>query len=293
MLACGGDWAMRRRGLGRGLEALIPTHWEEPTRSGEGITQIPVHAIQPNPFQPRQQFSDEELEALAASIKAHGVLQPVLVRPKDNGYELVAGERRWRAAQRAGLTEIPAVIRPCSDDEVLALALIENLQRKDLNPLEEAQAYRTLIDRFGLTQEQIAQQVGKSRAAIANTLRLLSLPEPIKQALWEGAITEGHARALLAAPDEGTMMEAFQQVLKLSLSVRQTEALLRRLTQSRRRTPKTLDPHLVALQQLLEERLQLPVQLRWGRKGGVLELRFYSEAELEALVQRLIGEVQL
>ncbi len=284
---------MRRRGLGRGLDALIPTRWEEPVTTTEAVTHLPVHAIQPNPFQPRQQFYDEELEALADSIKAHGVLQPIVVRPKDGGYELVAGERRWRAAQLAGLAEIPAVIRQCSDEEVLALALIENLQRKDLNPLEEAQAYHLLMERFGFTQEQIAQQVGKSRAAVANTLRLLNLPEPIKQALWEETITEGHARALLGAPDEGLMMEAFQQVVKLSLSVRQTEALVRRLAKARKRIPRAQDPHLIALQQVLEERLQLPVRLRKGRKGGVLELRFYSDEELEHLVQRLIGEVQL
>ncbi len=284
---------MRRRGLGRGLDALIPTRWEEPVTTTEAVTHLPVHAIQPNPFQPRQQFYDEELEALADSIKAHGVLQPIVVRPKDGGYELVAGERRWRAAQLAGLAEIPAIIRQCSDEEVLALALIENLQRKDLNPLEEAQAYHLLMERFGFTQEQIAQQVGKSRAAVANTLRLLNLPEPIKQALWEETITEGHARALLGAPDEGLMMEDFQQVVKLSLSVRQTEALVRRLAKARKRIPRAQDPHLIALQQVLEERLQLPVRLRKGRKGGVLELRFYSDEELEHLVQRLIGEVQL
>jgi len=285
---------MRRRGLGRGLDALIPTRWgEEAAPHGEAVTPLPIHAIRPNPFQPRQQFREDELEALAASIKAHGVLQPILVRPKDGGYELVAGERRLRAAQLAGLTEIPAIVRPCSDEELLALALIENLQREDLNPLEEAQAYQTLIEQFGLTQEAIAKQVGKSRAAVANTLRLLQLPEPIKQALREGVITEGHARALLSAPDEGVMVEAFQKVVKFHLSVRQTEALMRRLTKKQKRPSGAVDPHLLALQQVLEERLKLPVRVRKGRKGGVLELRFYSDADLEALVQRLIGEVQL
>ncbi len=223
----------------------------------------------------------------------HGLLQPILVRPKEDGYELVAGERRWRAAQLAGLTEIPAIVRPCSDDELLALALIENLQREDLNPLEEAQAYKTLMERFGLTQETIAERVGKSRAAVANTLRLLSLPEPIKQALRDGTITEGHARALLGASDEGVMMEAFQQVLKHNLSVRQTEMLVQRLTKKQRRRERTTDPHLLALQQILEERLQMPVRLRRGRKGGVLELRFFSDEELEGLIRRLVGEVEL
>lgn len=284
---------MRRRGLGRGLEALIPTGFEEIATTNEAVTNLPIHSIHPNPFQPRQQFRDEELQALADSIKMHGLLQPVLVRPKDEGYELVAGERRWRAAQLAGLTEIPAIVRHCSDDELLALALIENLQREDLNPLEEAQAYKTLMERFGLTQEVIAERVGRSRAAVANTLRLLNLPEPIKQALRDGTITEGHARALLGAGDEGVMMEAFHQVLKFGLSVRQTEMLIQRLTKKRKRRERTLDPHLLALQQILEERLQMPVRLKRGRKGGVLELRFFSDEELEGLVRRLVGEVQL
>jgi len=284
---------MKRRGLGRGLEALIPTSWSEPTTAGETVTNLPVNAIRPNPFQPRQQFKPEELEALAESIKLHGLLQPILVRPKDGEYELVAGERRWRAAQLAGLTEIPAIIRHCSDDELLALALIENLQREDLNPLDEAQAYKVLMEKFGLTQEAIAERVGKSRATVANTLRLLNLPEPIKQALRDEAITEGHARALLGALDEGVMMEVFQQVIKHSLSVRQTELLIQRLTSKRKKRERTLDPNLLALQQILEERLQAPVKLRRGRKGGVLEIRFFSDEELEGLVKKLVGEVQL
>ncbi|MFA0758180.1 MAG: hypothetical protein KEFWMYNX_001265 [Candidatus Fervidibacter sp.] len=281
---------MRRRGLGRGLDALIPTDWTEPKEPTNAVTMVPIHLIQPNPFQPRQDFRDDELEVLAASIKRHGVLQPVILRPKEDGYELVAGERRWRAAMRAGLTEIPSIIRPCSDDEMLALALIENLQREDLNPLDEALAYQTLNERFHFTQEEIAQRVGKSRAAIANTLRLLQLPEPIQRALRDGTITEGHARALLGAPDEGVMLEAFRLVVKHHLSVRQTEALIRRLAQPRRRT-RPQDPHLHALQQLLEERLQATVRLRKGRKGGVLEIRFYSDEELDALVQRLAGDL--
>jgi len=285
---------MKRRGLGRGLEALIPTSLgERETAASETVTNLPIHLIRPNPFQPRQEFRDEELRALADSIRTHGLLQPVLVRPKEEGYELVAGERRWRAAQMAGLTEIPAIVRHCSDDELLALALIENLQREDLNPLEEAQAYKTLMERFGMTQEVIAERVGKSRAAVANTLRLLGLPEPIKKALREGTITEGHARALLGAGDEGVMMEAFQQVLKFNLSVRQTEMLVQRLTKKRKRRDRPVDPHLLALQQILEERLQVPVRLKRGRKGGVLELRFFSDEELEDLVKRLVGEVQL
>ncbi len=281
---------MRRRGLGRGLDALIPTELTEPNPPTGAVTMVPIHLIRPNPFQPRQNFRDDELEVLALSIRAHGVLQPIVVRPKGEGYELVAGERRWRAAQRAGLTEIPTIIRPCTDEETLALALIENLQREDLNPLEEAHAYALLMERFGFTQEEIAQRVGKSRAAVANTLRLLQLPEPIQRALREGTITEGHARALLGAPDDGAMMEAFQLVLKHHLSVRQTEALIRRLAQPQRRRHFE-DPHWKALQRLLEERLQVPVRLRKGRKGGVLEIRFFSDDELTALVQRLAGDL--
>ncbi len=285
---------MRRRSLGRGLDALIPTSFsEELTTTGETVINLPVNSIQPNPFQPRQQFRDEELQALAMSIKRHGLIQPILVRPREGGYELVAGERRWRAAQIAGLTEIPAIVRTCSDDELLALALIENLQREDLNPLEEAQAYKVLIERFNLTQEAIAERVGKSRASIANTLRLLSLPEPIKKALRDEQITEGHARAVLGAPDEGVMMEVFQQIMKLGLSVRQTERLIQRLAKKPRKRERNIDPNLLALQQVLEERLRMPVRIKKGRKGGVLELRFFSDEELELVVKRLIGEVQL
>ncbi len=284
---------MRRRGLGRGLDALIPTGIAEPAPTSETVTTVPINAVQPNPFQPRQQFRDEELEVLAASVQAHGVLQPIIVRLKDGGYELVAGERRWRAAQKAGLTEIPAIVRQCSDEEMLALALVENLQREDLNPLDEAHAYRTLVDRFGFTQEEIAVRIGKSRPAVANTLRLLSLPDTIKQALRDGTITEGHGRALLGAPDEGVMMEAFRQVVKSGLSVRQTEGLVQRLSKARRRKGRTADPNLMALQRLLEERLQTTVRLRKGKKGGVLEIRYFSDGELNSLIQRLIGEVQL
>ncbi|MCS7191385.1 MAG: ParB/RepB/Spo0J family partition protein [Armatimonadetes bacterium] len=284
---------MKRRGLGRGLDALIPTSFEGEATTSETVANLPINSIRPNPFQPRQKFSDDELETLALSIKMHGLLQPILVRPKEDGYELVAGERRWRAAQRAGLSEIPAIVRTCSDDELLALALIENLQREDLNPIDEAQAYKTLMEKFGLTQEAIAERIGKSRAAIANSVRLLNLPETIKQSLRDGQITEGHARALLGAPDEGLMMEVFQQVVKLGLSVRQTETLVQRLTKKHKRKEGFADPNLIAIQKVLEERLQLPVKIRKGRKGGVLELRFFSEQELKAIIQRLVGEIQL
>ncbi|MCS7264826.1 MAG: ParB/RepB/Spo0J family partition protein [Armatimonadetes bacterium] len=284
---------MKRRGLGRGLDALIPTSFSEGVAESETVTNLPINSIQPNPFQPRQKFNEEELEDLAMSIKIHGLLQPIIVRPKEGSYELVAGERRWRAAQMAGLKEIPAIVRTCSDDELLALALVENLQREDLNPLEEAQAYKTLMEKFGLTQEAIAELLSKSRATIANTVRLLGLPQPIKQALRDGQITEGHARALLAAGDEGIMMEVFQQILKIGLSVRQTENLIQRLTKKQRKRERNLDPNFAALQQVLEEKLQLPVRLKKARKGGILELRFFSDEELENLIKRLVGEFQL
>lgn len=284
---------MRRRGLGRGLDALIPTEVVETMPVSEMVMTVPLSAIRPNPFQPRQQVSDEELAPLASSIKEHGLLQPIIVRPKDEGYELVVGERRWRAAQKAGLTEIPAIVRQCNDDELLAVALIENLQREDLNPLDEARAYQMLMERFGFTQEEIAVRIGKSRAAVANTLRLLNLPDAIKRSLREGVITEGHARALLSAPDEGIMMEAFQQVIKLGLSVRQTEVLVQRLSKERKRKERTIDPHLLALQQILEERLQASVRLRKSRKGGVLEIRYFSDEELDIIIRRLVGDVIL
>jgi len=224
---------MRKRGLGRGLDALIPPAggeaWEAGAGVGSNIVEIEVDRIKPNPFQPRHKMDQKALQELADSIRVHGILQPVVVRQVEDGYQLVTGERRWRAAMLAGLKKLPAVIRQCDDQEMIEFALIENLQREDINPIEEAEAYFQLARRFGMTQEEIAARVGKSRAAVANTMRLLQLPEPIKEAIRNGELSEGHGRALLALDDEQKMLHAFSLVQRHNLSVRQTEELVQRL----------------------------------------------------------------
>ncbi|OAQ21609.1 ParB/RepB/Spo0J family partition protein [Thermosulfurimonas dismutans] len=238
------------RRLGRGLSALL----SETEAEGE-LRTVSISAILPSPFQPRRNFSEESLAELAASIKSRGLLQPLLVREIAPGtYELVAGERRLRAAKMAGLSEVPVLIKHFSDEEALSVALIENLQREDLNPLEEAEGYRRLIDEFGLSQEEIARRVGKDRSTVANALRLLKLPEKVKEDLLEERLSAGHARALLALEDEGLILKARDQVLKRKLSVRETERLVNRLKEGRPQKKKALpDPDLEALGRELAE----------------------------------------
>ncbi|MCS7225198.1 MAG: ParB/RepB/Spo0J family partition protein [Armatimonadetes bacterium] len=279
---------MKKKGLGRGLEALLGVS----SGSAEGIREapipIPIDQIFPNPYQPRQDFGEEELNQLTDSIRQYGLLQPILVRPRDGHYELVAGERRLRAAKRAGLKEIPAVIRDCTDSEVLALALIENLQREGLNPLEEAKAYKALSDQFGWTQERIALQVGKARPTVTNKLRLLELPAAVQEALRKGTLSEGHALALLTALDEGVLLEAFQQVVSKGLTVRQTLALVKRLSRPPKSASLPSKPEWRTLERLLEERLQSVVRIRKTRSGGVLEIHFSSEQELDGIVRQFL-----
>ena len=215
----------KARGLGRGLGALIP---ELEVAESEGRLEIPIGQIRANPFQPRREFDPIKLGELAESIREHGVLQPVLLRRMEGGYELVAGERRMRAAEMAGLAKIPAVIGDFADSAMMEIALVENLQREDLNPIEEAEAYRRLLDEFGLTQEEVAQKVGKSRPAIANTLRLLNLPAPVREDLSAGRTTVGHARAILGLKSEGEQLDAWKDVVSSVMSVRETEELVRR-----------------------------------------------------------------
>ena len=219
----------RRGGLGRGLGALLPE---------SGLQDIPVERIRPNPLQPRQTFAADELEELAQSIREHGILQPVVVsrQPEEGAYQLIVGERRWRAAQQAGLATIPALIRPTGSREALEIALVENLQRASLSPLETAEAYAALISEFGITQEQVAARVGKSRSAVANTLRLLNLATAVKNALAAGTISEGHARALLRLSAE-LQLYALAEIEKRGLNVRQTEQLVQRLRKSPRSSP--------------------------------------------------------
>ncbi|HET6381330.1 MAG TPA: ParB/RepB/Spo0J family partition protein [candidate division Zixibacteria bacterium] len=267
-------------GLGRGLDALIPRAEE-----AGGTLRVPIDRIHRNPHQPRSDFSDEALNELAASIAAHGVLQPIVVRAAlDGGYELIAGERRLRAARMAGLAEIPAVVRDSSTDQLLALALVENVQREDLNPIEQATAYRELIHRFGLSHEEVARQVGKSRVAVSNALRLLDLAPETRQAIVDGRITEGHGRALAALTVPELQRAVLQVVLERGLSVRQTEELVRRKRETVRETRRApLSEDLADLEAQLRGILATKVGIVRTRRGGRLVIDFYSDEELDRI----------
>jgi ParB family transcriptional regulator, chromosome partitioning protein len=281
----------KRSGLGKGLEALIPTG----QAPAGGVAHIPVAAISPNPMQPRGVMDPDTLAELAASIREHGLLQPLIVTCQGpEQYQLIAGERRWQAAQLVGLLTVPAIVKEASPQEVLELALVENIQRADLNPLEEASAYRQLVDEFGLTQEQVAQRVGKSRVAVTNILRLLRLPAEVRQALAGGSISEGHARALLGLPTGEVQLAALNVILHKQLTVRQTEELVRRLLaeppQPEPRDPPS--PEAQALEQEFRDTLGTKVNLYRNRKGrGRLVIHFYSEEELQAIYDLIVGGV--
>ena len=286
----------KKRGLGRGLDALIPstagTLWEErETSAQEVVRQIAVDQILPNPHQPRAPIADEQLAELAASITEHGVIQPVILTQTEEGYRLVAGERRWRAARQAGLATVPALIQETTPQQMLELALVENIQRADLNPLEEANAYRRLIDDYGLTQAQVAGRVGKSRSAVANTVRLLSLPAEVQAAVMAGRISEGHARALLGLPTAEAQGAALKTVLERHLSVRQAEELVRRLLGAKSEgKPRPVSPELRLVEERLESQLGTRVQIRHTKRGGRIEIHYYSDEELEALLAQLVGD---
>ena len=303
--------ARSRSGLGRGLGALIPssekTDFEDESSVDRerGTAEVPVEFIVPNPWQPRRSMSEESLQELAASIREHGLIQPlIVVRTSSEDsltggaeYQLIAGERRWQAAKLAGLTAVPVIIKDATPQEMLELALVENLQRADLNPLEEALGYRQLMDEFGLTQEQVAERVGKSRAAVANAVRLLRLPDAVKTRLIGLEISEGHARALLALEDENTQVEALGIMLKKGLNVRQTEELVRNMV--RRKTSETpaspptraLSPEEKALEDEFRQALGTKVQLVRGKAGsGRLVIQFYSEEELQTIYEIMVRD---
>src|SRR5690349_13614740 len=275
--------------LGRGLASLIPQrHTNE-----AAIVEVAVGRVTPNPYQPRRRMDDARLEELAASIREHGVLQPILVTETIDGYQLVAGERRLRAARLAGLERIPALVRQLADQDQLEIALVENVQRSDLDPIDEATAYRQLVNEFGLTQEAVAERVGKSRAAVANTLRLLDLHADVQTAIAEGRLTEGHGRALGGLPVDG-QAHVVSTVVDQGLSVRQTEELVRRLREHREPKPVAapaprLDPDLERVEEDLRERLGTKVSLSRSRKGGRIVIEYYSDEELGRLYERLIG----
>jgi ParB family chromosome partitioning protein len=282
----------KKRGLGRGLDALIPSSFEDQVPA-DGVRRVPVDKVLPNPRQPRTEIEQSELKQLSDSIREHGVLQPLVVLPADTQgkHTLIAGERRLRAAKLAGLAEVPVIVREASELQQLELALIENLQRLDLNPLEAAEGYRQLVEEFSLSHEAVADRVGKSRTAVTNTLRLLKLSASVRKALGENRISEGHARALLALPNAQAQAAALQTILDQDLNVRQTEELVRRLGGERRKRPakRKPSPEEAALEDQLRESLGTKVTLKRTSKGGSLVIRFYSDEELDALVDRLLG----
>jgi ParB family transcriptional regulator, chromosome partitioning protein len=277
----------RQQGLGRGLASLIPQRSQ-----GGGSIEIPLSRIQPNPRQPRQRIGEAELEALAASIREHGVLQPVLVTETLDGYQLIAGERRFRASRIAGLERIPAIVRHLADRDHLELALVENLQREDLGPMEEAVAFRSLVDDFGMSHDEIATRIGRARSTIANTIRLLDLDPRVQGALTEGTISEGHARALGGMPTE-QQARVLATVIEQGFSVRQTEELVRRLREPREATRSDAqprrDPDLERVEEDLRRSLGTKVTLARSRRGGRIIIEYYSDEELSQLYDRLIG----
>ena len=277
----------RQHVLGRGLAALIPQRAHETS-----TTDIPIARVSPNPRQPRQRIDEGELEQLAASIREHGVLQPILVTETLDGYQLVAGERRFRASKLAGLERIPAIVRQLADRDQLEVALVENLQRQDLGPMEEAHAFRSLIDEFAMSQEDVATRVGRARSTVANTLRLLDMDPKVQAAVADGAISEGHARALggLSPEQQGRVIGT---VINEALSVRQTEELVRRLREPRAPSlnggEKPSDPELERVEEELRRSLGTKVTLARSRRGGRIIIEYYSDEELGQLYDRLIG----
>ena len=288
----------RKSGLGKGLEALIPTEQLPLAEAGipasAGILHVPVWQVIPNPHQPRTHIDPEELADLASSIREHGVLQPLLVTRsnKSDQYILIAGERRLLASRQAGLEQVPVILREVSEQQRVELALIENLQRADLSPLETAEAYRQLAEEYGLSHETIAERVGKSRTSVTNTLRLLKLPIEIRQALAEGNISEGHARALLGLPTSQAQIAALQTIRKKDLNVRQTEALVQLLMGQKPPTPpkSPKPPEIAEIETRLRQSLGTKVSLQPSRKGGTLTIHYYSDEELTALVEQLLRD---
>jgi ParB family chromosome partitioning protein len=279
--------ADKRPALGRGLSALIP---DAPAAapSNERALEIDTDRLRPGRFQPRTTMDESRIEELARSIKSNGIIQPIVVRKVDNGYEIVAGERRWRASQRAGLLKVPVVVRDIPEEKLLAVALIENIQREDLNPIEEAVAYKRLGDEYQLTQEAIADAVGKDRSSVANYMRLLKLPQEVRGNVGSGALSMGHARAILGLADEAAQLRVSREVVAKNLSVRETEALVKRATQAPAEKPAPeKDVHTRAAEDRLRFSLGTRVHIARKRKGGKIEIDFTSEGELQRLFELL------
>jgi ParB family chromosome partitioning protein len=286
----------KKRGLGMGLSALLGSDAAEHTDRPPSQT-VPIEFLSASALQPRRRFAEAELDSLADSLRTYGVLQPLLVRPRRGtadgyaapGFEIIAGERRWRAAQRAGLDELPVVVRELSDREVLEIALVENLQREDLSPIEEAEGYKRLIDEFGRTQDELAQEIGRSRSHIANTLRLLKLPETVRRFLEEGKLSAGHARTLLGADDPEAMARS---IIERGMSVRDTEAMVQtgRLVQKSAKARVDRDPDLVAFEDRLRSAIGLACQIKPKAKGGTLTIRYSSLEQLDRIARQLLSD---
>jgi ParB family chromosome partitioning protein len=284
--------AMQKKGLGRGLSALIPSaELKTESRAEQTPPEITIDRITPSPFQPRRSFDEAKIEELAGSIRNQGIIQPLVVRPKGDGFELIAGERRWRAAMKAGLSRVPVVIREASDHEALQLALVENLQREDLNAIEEANGYRRLQEEFHWSQEEMAERVGKSRPAIANSLRMLSLPAEVQQEVVAGNLPAGQARALLGLHTEALIISASREVITKGLSTRETEKMVRLLLigRKRRRQVSLIDPDLKSvveeLQRALGTRVRLIPKARTSK--GKIEIEYYTLPDLERIIQSI------
>jgi ParB family chromosome partitioning protein len=279
----------KRPALGRGLSALIPDAPVAPSApSTERALEVDIDLLRPNKFQPRTQMDENRIEELARSIRSNGIIQPIVVRQVDGAYEIVAGERRWRASQRAGLRKVPVVVRDIPEERSLAAALIENVQREDLNPIEEATAYRRLADEFQLTQDQIAEAVGKDRSSIANYVRLLKLPREVRENVGSGALSMGHARAILGLSDEASQLRVSREVVAKGLSVRETEAIVKKAAQpAPLQTPRTKDVHTRAAEDRLRFALGTRVRIERRGKGGRIEIDFSNENELQRLFEQL------
>ncbi|HEX6174185.1 MAG TPA: ParB/RepB/Spo0J family partition protein [Candidatus Binatia bacterium] len=287
--------SLQKTGLGKGLSALIPvapSQLVQSTPSDDPKTDVAIDKISPSPFQPRRAFDEAKLQELAMSIRNQGIIQPLVVRPKGERFELIAGERRWRAAMKAGLIRVPVVVREASDHDALQLALIENLQREDLNPIEEATGYRRLQEEFTWSQEEVAEKVGKSRPAVANALRLLSLPSEVQQEVAAGNLPAGQARALLGLQSDAVIMTAYREVIARALSTRETEKLVRnlKLGRRRRRDSPAVDPDLRSLVEDLQRALGTKIRVLPKARSdkGKIEIEYYSLAELE----RIIGAIK-
>lgn len=280
----------KKQALGKGLGALLP-ELAPAEEKGSDFFYCDVAQIRPNRFQPRRQFSEAELAELVDSIREQGVLLPLLVRKSDGGFELIAGERRLRAAKRAGLAQVPVVLKEVTDDKMLEISIVENIQRENLNPIEEAEAYHCLINQFKLTQDQAATRVGKSRSAVANFLRLRQLPDPIKASITNKRISMGHARALLGAENESQQLAACRMIENKKLSVRETEALVRRLKNEKKRprvSPKSSDQlYFTSLAEELSRNFGTKVSIKKAGKKGRVEIEFYSDDDLDRLLERL------